>query len=122
MESPTPSEFNKLQEDFEDFFEIGLCGFIITNAEGTITRANRKIGEWLQHTPDDLKGRQFSDLLSIGSKIYFETHLRPLLRMQGFFDEVVLELSDSTGRKLQVMVNGFERRNKDDRSCRCRRL
>lgn len=53
-------------------------------------------------------------MLGTGSKIYYETHLRPLLRIQGFFDEVVLELSSNTGQKLQVMVNAFERRDKND--------
>ncbi|MEO9031900.1 MAG: PAS domain-containing sensor histidine kinase [Ginsengibacter sp.] len=113
MELPVSPDMNQLQENFEDFFEEALCGFVIADAHGFIRRANKKIAGWVNHTADELTGKRFSDLLGIGSKIYYETHLRPLLRIQGFFDEVVLELSSTTGQKLQVMVNAFERRDKN---------
>lgn len=108
---------NDLQENFEDFFETALCGFIIADTQGFILRANTKVAAWINCTIDELKGKRFSDLLSIGGKIYYETHLWPLLRMQGFFDEVVLELSSTTGQKLRVMVNALERRDKNDKPC-----
>lgn len=111
------TDINHLQENFEDFFETSLCGFIIANTQGSILRANRKVAAWANCPPDKLKGKRFSDLLSIGGKVYYETHLWPLLRMQGFFDEVVLELSSTTGHKLRVMVNAFERREKDGQPC-----
>ncbi|MEP6712620.1 MAG: PAS domain-containing sensor histidine kinase [Ferruginibacter sp.] len=113
MDHPVSPDLNQLQENFEDFFEAALCGFVIADTQGFILRANKTIAGWLNLTTDKLKGKRFSDLLGIGSKIYYETHLRPLLRIQGFFDEVVLELSSTTGQKLQVMVNAFERRDKN---------
>jgi sigma-B regulation protein RsbU (phosphoserine phosphatase) len=113
MEFPVPPDINQLQENFEDFFETALCGFIIADTQGSILRANKKIASWLNNTTEELKGKRFSDLLGIGSKIYYETHLRPLLHIQGFFDEVVLELSSTSEQKLQVMVNAFERRDEN---------
>ena len=114
MEPKITTGINHLQENFEDFFETSLCGFIIADIKGTIIRANTKVAEWVSAIPDELKGKRFSDLLAVGGKIYYETHLWPLLRMQGFFDEVVLELSTSS-KKLRVMVNALERRDEDDR-------
>ena len=113
MTPQTPSERHPLQEDFEDFFERSLCGFIITDIKGSIFRANSKVMDWTNSSIEELKGKRFSDLLSIGSKIYYETHLSPLLRMQGFFEEVMLEISYNSGPKLRVMVNALERRDKD---------
>lgn len=104
---------NHLQENFEDFFESALCGFIIADTKGFIVRANKKVGGWTGCSTDELKGKRFSELLSVGGKIYYETHLWPLLRMQGFFDEVVLELNDTTGRRLRVMVNAIESRDEE---------
>lgn len=111
MEHAVIPNRNAYEENFEDFFEQSLCGFIIENTNGFISRANKKVADWLNNSTAELEGKKFSDLLSIGSKVYFETHLRPLLRLQGFFDEVVLELSDIAGNKLRVMVNGLERRD-----------
>ncbi|MEO6682977.1 MAG: HAMP domain-containing sensor histidine kinase [Ginsengibacter sp.] len=111
--NPTNS-FIELQENFEDFFEKSLCGFIITDNKGLILRANSIISDWTNYPKEAFTEKRFSDLLSIGGKIYFETHLWPLLRMQGFFDEVVLELNHHNGKKLRVMINALERRDEKD--------
>ena len=44
-------------------------------------------------------------------KFYYETHFAPLLRMQGFFDEVALELTGRDATRLPVLVNAVERRD-----------
>ena len=49
--------------------------------------------------------------MSFGSKIAFETHLAPLLRLQGFVHEVALDLIDSEGSKVPVIANASERRD-----------
>ncbi len=103
-------------ESFEDFFEGSLCGFVIADTEGNILRANAKIASWIDCTVHELTIKKFSDLLAVGGKIYYHTHLWPLLRMQGFFDEVVLELSSTSGNKLRVMVNAQECRDKEGKS------
>ena len=108
---------NNLQENFENFFESPLCGFVIADAQGIILRANKKVAGWVGYNTNELKGKRFLDLLAVGGKIYYETHLWPLLRMQGFFDEVVLELRGSTGQRLRVMVNAFENRDKNEQPC-----
>lgn len=109
MTTGTPN----LQENFENFFESALCGFITADAKGIIIRANKKFAGWIGYQTDELKGKRISEFLAVGGKIYYETHLWPLLRMQGFFDEVVLELSGKTGQRLRVMVNAFESRDKN---------
>lgn len=108
MESQNNSDQHQLQESFEDFFEKSLCGFIIANAKGIIIRGNEKVIQWTGYSHEELKSKRFSDLLSIGGKVYYETHLSPLLRMQGFFDEVMLEIVHTSGTKMQVLVNASE--------------
>jgi sigma-B regulation protein RsbU (phosphoserine phosphatase) len=107
--SPRPS----VEDDFEDFFENSLCGFLTTNAKVEILRGNSRIANWLGYSTEDLKGIHFSELLTIGGKIYCETHLLPLLRMQGFFDEVALELACQSGERVPVLVNAYERRDQN---------
>ena len=97
-----------------DFFEQSLSGFLIADAQNIITLSNTRLANWLGTTIDELKGKKISDLLSIGSKIYYETHLLPLLRMQGFFDEILIEVYESSGKRLKVLLNAVERKNKDD--------
>jgi sigma-B regulation protein RsbU (phosphoserine phosphatase) len=95
-------------EDSENFFQHPLCGFISTDAEGIIQNCNNTFLKWLTVSKEEVLGTRFSDLLSIGSKIYYETHLWPLLRMQGFFDEVAVDLQTKSGEKEQVLLNAYE--------------
>ena len=46
-------------------------------------------------------------------RIFYETHFAPLLRLQGFFDEVALDLLTQQGARLPVLVNARERRARD---------
>ena len=49
-------------------------------------------------------GLRLSELLSVGGRIYWETHLSPLLHMQGRVDEVAVELRGPDGR-LPVLLS-----------------
>lgn len=104
-----------LHDNFEDFFENSLCGFVTTDARFRIIRGNSRLAGWLGNAIEDLKGIHFSDLLTVGGKIYCETHLFPLLRMQGFFDEVALELACRNGERLPVLVNAYARHDQNDK-------
>lgn len=95
--------------DLEEFFNNSLTGFIVTNPSGVITHANKRFAEWMKSKPDEIVGQRFSDYLSISGKIYAETHLAPLLRMQGAYDEIALELAPTSGSRIPVLVNARER-------------
>lgn len=114
MDNNQPPHISPLAKDFEDFFESSLSGFVITDGEGKIVSVNRRTAEWLNSTPDQFQGKRFSDLLAVGGKIYFETHLWPLLRMQGYFDEVAVELANTVNGKMPVYINGYERKGKNN--------
>ncbi len=103
----------KILQDSEDFFEQSLSGFLIADAKNIIVRSNTRLATWLGTTVDELVGKRFSDLLSIGSKIYFETHLSPLLRMQGFFDEILVEIIGASGNRSKVLLNALELNSND---------
>jgi sigma-B regulation protein RsbU (phosphoserine phosphatase) len=60
--------------------------------------------------PGELIGKRFSELLNMAGRIFYETHFAPLLRMQGFFNEVALDLVTKPGKSLPVLVNAAERR------------
>ena len=100
-----------LQEDFEDFFEHSLCGYVTMNLKGEIIRCNTRLAGWLHYNKEELKGKRFANLLAVGGRMYYQTHLAPLLHLQGFFDEIELELISHYGERLHFLVNGYERRD-----------
>ena len=100
-----------LEQDFDDFFEHALCGYLTLMQDGEILRANPRIAKWIGCSVKELQGKRISELLTTGGKIFYETHLSPLLRMQGYFDEISVELICRNGATLHVFINGYERRN-----------
>ena len=95
-------------ESFEAFLATSRAGYIYTSPDGRITYANTRIVDWLLLPRDALIGTRLTDHFPIARKVYYETHLAPLLRMQGHFDEVALELARADGTHIPVLVNGVE--------------
>jgi hypothetical protein len=73
---------------------------------------NHTVAEWAGASREVLlAGTKFQTLLSIGSRVYYETHYAPLLRMQGFANEIALEVVRGDGRILPVLVNSRQKRD-----------
>jgi len=103
-----------LRESDEDLYEHAPCGYLSTLPDGTIARVNHTFVEWTGVSREALlAGKKFQALLTIGSRIYYETHYAPLLRMQGFANEIALEVVRSDGRILPVLVNSRQKRDAD---------
>lgn len=100
-------------EDLEDLYENAPCGYLSLGADGVIVKVNKTLCNWLSVASYDLLGKRFHDLLSVPGKIFHETHFAPLLRMQGYFNEVALDLVSSTGEYIPVLANALERRSED---------
>ncbi len=94
-ESATDAVFSSLLEDTaEELYESAPCGYLSTLMDGTIARINGTLLDWIGLTREEVVGRRrFTDLLTIGGKLYHETHFAPLLRMQGKISEIAMELN-----------------------------
>ncbi|MCA1480737.1 histidine kinase dimerization/phospho-acceptor domain-containing protein, partial [Bradyrhizobium sp. NBAIM08] len=97
-------------------YEHAPCGYLSTRPDGTIVRVNNTFVEWAGVSRDVLMtGTKFQTLLTIGSRIYYETHYDPLLRMQGVANEIALEVVRDDGRIVPVLVNSSQKRGPDGR-------
>lgn len=86
-------------------YDNAPCGFLTTLPDGRITEVNRTLTDWLGFPSDELVGkRYFSDLLSVGGRIYHETHYAPLLLMHGQINGIALELVRADRTRLPVLA------------------
>ena len=102
-------------EDLVDLYENAPCGYISLSPDARIVKLNRRLANWLGWPPDELVGKSIHDLLSFGGRIAFETHLAPLLRMQGHVDELALDMLHRDGSKIPIIANAAEKRDGDGR-------
>lgn len=100
-------------EDLADLYDNAPCGYLSLSPDGRIVKINRTLADWLGRSGDELLGRSIHQILSFGGKIAFETHLAPLLRLQGHVHEIALDLVDAANEKIPVIANAAERRGAD---------
>ncbi|MFD0204672.1 MULTISPECIES: PP2C family protein-serine/threonine phosphatase [Saccharothrix] len=103
-----------LEDSAEDLYENAPCGYLSTMLDGYIAKVNGTLLRWLGYSREQLVGRlRFADLLTVGGKLYHETHFAPLLRMQGEVGGVALEMVAADGTRLPVLVNSTVRTSGD---------
>ncbi|SDR12063.1 PAS domain S-box-containing protein [Pseudomonas grimontii] len=92
-----------------ELFDSAACALAVTTEDGTILQANARFSDWLGFSIAELHGRHFQDLLSMGGRIFHQTHLAPMLRMHGSVTEVKLDMLHRDGHKVTVLLNGNKR-------------
>ena len=102
--------------DFEDMVDNGPCGYISLLPDSRIEHVNRTYLGWSGHTADQMIGKRLSNFLTVAGRIYHETHIAPLLRMQGSFEEFAIDVLKADGQPLQMIANANERRDADGKS------
>uniref|UniRef100_UPI0030FCA628 PAS domain-containing protein n=1 Tax=uncultured Nocardioides sp. TaxID=198441 RepID=UPI0030FCA628 len=77
-ESPRhPPGLTPEDDDAEDLYHHAPCGYLTTDADGRILRANATLARWLGRTTAELASMTFVELLTPGGRIYHETHFAP---------------------------------------------
>ena len=99
-----------LGESAEELYEHAPAGYLTTLGDGTIVRVNETFVRWTGYSKIELVGvRRVHDLLTVPGRIYFETHVAPLLRMQGEVSELALDVRRADGTILPVLANAVLR-------------
>jgi signal transduction histidine kinase len=80
-------------EDAEDLYQNAPFGYLTICANGTILNANKTLLSWLNIKREELiEEKTFMDLLGIGDRIFYETHIVPMLQMQWGISEINLTI------------------------------
>ncbi|MDQ0792439.1 PP2C family protein-serine/threonine phosphatase [Streptomyces sp. B1I3] len=103
-----------LGDSAEDLYENAPCGYLSTLLDGRIVKVNGTLLKWLGRRREELVGHErFSDLLTVGGRLYHETHFAPLLSMQGEVSGIALDLVAADGGVLPVLVTSTVRTGTD---------
>jgi len=105
-----------LGDTAEELFEEAPCGYVSTRLDGTVVQVNRTFERWSGLDRGDLVGRRrFAQLLAPGGRIYYETHVAPLLMMQGAVREIAADVLRADGSRLPALLNATLRHDADGR-------
>jgi sigma-B regulation protein RsbU (phosphoserine phosphatase) len=93
-------------------YDAAPCGLMLTAVNGVILRVNSTLCRWIGRERHDLENKvKVQDLLTMGGRIFHQTHWAPLLQIQGSVAEVKLELLHQDGRRIPMVLNAQSRRH-----------
>ena len=99
----------------EDFWENAPCGHVIADPDGRIVRVNATLSRWLGYERNTLHGRLFSDLLTVGGRIHYDTHFGPLLHMSGDLNGVTVDPVTSDGTRPPMFLTANVKTDADQK-------
>ncbi|GEO06827.1 hypothetical protein AAE02nite_44910 [Adhaeribacter aerolatus] len=101
-------------ESAEDLYENAPCGYVSFLPDGTIVKINKTLLNWLGYSRKEvISKKKFIDFLAIGGKIFYETHFTPLLKLQGFANEINFDLLPKENAPVPVLANTVQLRNEN---------
>ncbi|WP_431257560.1 histidine kinase dimerization/phospho-acceptor domain-containing protein [Roseateles chitinivorans] len=96
--------------DAEQLLEEMPCGLLVTRMDGTIVRVNATFCRWIGMSAEELVGaKKLQELLTVGARIFHQTHWLPMLQMQGSISEVKFDVKAKDGRRLPMILNVMRR-------------
>jgi PAS domain S-box-containing protein len=85
------------------------CGFVSFLDDGTMREVNTTLASLLGYTRIELHGWHVEKILFPGARIFYQTHLFPMLKMHGLVEEIYLALRAKDGKDIPVLLNGIRR-------------
>lgn len=82
------------------------CGYVEVGPDDVITAANPEFLKLADRTSEEVVGAlTFPELLSVGDRIFYETHFRPTIQMHGEIREIAVELVRPDGEQVPILVS-----------------
>jgi len=99
----------RITETAEELYENAPCGYVSFLTDGTIYNINTTLLFWLNFTKEEvIYIKKFPELFKIGGQIFFETHFFPLIRMQGFIQEINFDVVRKDRTSFPGLINVIE--------------
>lgn len=89
----------------DDLLDKAPCGYVAFTDAGLVTTANATLGQLLGYAPAELVGGHVERLLTVAGRIFYQTHLFPLLTLHGKAEEIFLTLRRKDGEGVPVLAN-----------------
>src|SRR5579875_1325835 len=98
----------------QNYLDQAPCLYYASTDDGILLEVNEHLCTMLGYQKDELIGKKAETLFTVATKIFNQTHFYPLLRMQGFAEEIFITLQQSNGEALPVLMNAV-RKNIDSK-------
>jgi PAS domain S-box-containing protein len=93
----------------DDLLNTAPCGFVSFTDDGKVVMINDTLLELLGYERGEVLGKHVEAILPAASRIFYQTHFFPLLKLHGKVEEIYLSLRSKTGEDTPVLINAVRR-------------
>ena len=90
-------------------WDLAPCGLVSVRDDGIIVAANLTLAVMTEQVGEQLAGRSLETLLTVPSRIFYQTHVFPMVKLHGRADELYMTLRTRSGTPIPVLVNAVRR-------------
>lgn len=93
----------------QDIAALIPCGVLVLDAQSYILSVNPFACTLLEYEAAEIVGQRIDRLLSMPSRIYFQTHIYPLITLQKAANELYLNVQTRQRAQIPVLLNAVSR-------------
>jgi PAS domain S-box-containing protein len=93
----------------DDILNTAPCGFLSFTDDSKVVSVNATLLDSLGYGLDELRGLHVETIMPVASRIFYQTHFFPLLKLHGKVEEVYFSLRARNGADVPVLANAVRR-------------
>ena len=102
--------------DYQKLYNNSPTGSFCSLPDGTIIDSNKRFLGLINYDLEEVIGiKKFSDFLTVGGKMYFETVYSQALKINGTLEEINFDFVKKDGTTIPVLINSVEIKDKKGR-------
>jgi phosphoserine phosphatase RsbU/P len=94
-------------------------GYLAFRDDGLILHINDTLSAWLGYQPEELTGKSIETIFALATRIFYNTHFFPLVKLHGKADEIFLSLLSKEKQDVPVLINAERKSNGDTYIIHC---
>jgi sigma-B regulation protein RsbU (phosphoserine phosphatase) len=95
-------------------FEHAPCGYLSFYPDGTIIQINQTLLNWIHYKKEEVVGiKKLDAITSKGTSLYFQVFVYPLLKMQGYINELSVNIVASDNTTTSCLFNASAIKSED---------
>ena len=107
--TPAQLEAERAAAPVTERWDLAPCGLLSVGDDGIIVAANLTLVTMTEHLGEQLAGRSIDTLLTIPSRIFYQTHVFPMAKLHGRADELYMTFRSRSGTPIPALVNVIRR-------------
>jgi phosphoserine phosphatase RsbU/P len=95
----------------DDLLNFAPCGFFSFSDDRIVSEVNHTLCSWLGYEAAEIKGKHVDTIFTTSTKIFYNTHFFPLIKLHSSAEEVFLSLYTKEKEHVPVLINAKRHAN-----------